>query len=256
MGHHKALAPENAVKHFIKRAGKYNSSSRWVNDAVLIGKMRDLAEAGSEDNVLDIATGTGKIAQTFQGKVKYVVGVDICREMARQAKHFVDYIILAAAENLPLKNNIFDVCVCRQGLQFMELKDVLSEIHRVLKPGGRIVLCHLTAYSDQDKDESFLIQRLRNPARKNFFLPDDVPSLLKDNAFMDIDFSEHISKESVNRWVGNASISKNAKKQINQLYRDASCDFKKIHRLKFENNDIFDSMRMIIVKARKRGNNA
>jgi DNA gyrase subunit B len=113
-------------------------------------------------------------------------------------------------------------------------------------------LCHLAAYGEKDKDESFLIQRLRNPARKNFFLPDDIPCLLRNNAFRDIESFEYISRESVNQWIDNAAISKNAKEQIKQAYRNASEDFKRIHRVKFEKDDIFDSMKMVIVSARKR----
>lgn len=242
-----------AAEHFVKRAEKYNSSSQWVDDQILIEKMRDLANAGIRDYVVDIGIGTGKIAQAFHNQVKYVAGVDICDEMARQAKQYADQIVLTFAESLPFKDNVFDVCVCRQGLQFMKLEEVLGEIHRVLKPGGGVVLCHLTAYGQEDKDESFLIQRLRNPARKNFFLPDDVPCLLKNNAFRNIESFEYISRESVNQWTDNGAISKNAKEQIKQVYRNASSDFRKIHCVQFEKEDIFDSMKMVIVRAKKRG---
>ncbi len=160
-----------------------------MNDPVLIRKIRDLADPGPKARVLDIAIGTGKVAQAFHGRVKDVVGVDICQEMARQAKGCVDKIVLAPAENLPFKNNVFNVCVCRQGLQFMDIDNVFSQIYRVLKPGGRVVLCHLTAYGREDKDETFFIQRLRNPARKNFFLPDDFLRLLKNKAFAYFSFS-------------------------------------------------------------------
>lgn len=242
----------DATEHFIKRAEKYNSSARWVDDKVLIRKIMDLAGAGRGDCVLDIGTGTGKIAQAFRSRVKHVVGVDICGKMVMQAKGCADQIVLTPAESMPFKDNVFSVCVCRQGLQFMNMEAVLEEIHRVLKPGGRAILCHLAAYGEKDKDESFLIQRLRNPARKNFFLPDDIPCLLRNNAFRDIESFEYISRESVNQWIDNAAISKNAKEQIKQAYRNASEDFKRIHRVKFEKDDIFDSMKMVIVSARKR----
>jgi len=242
---------KNPVKYFMDRAKEYNFSSRWVADAVLIKKLRELSGANPEAKVLDIAIGTGKIAQAFQGWVKCVVGVDICWEMVRQARHCVDYIVLAPAEKLPLRNDIFDICVCRQGLQFMDLGGVLGEIHRVLKPGGRIVLCHLTAYGEKDKEESFLIQKFRNPARKNFFLPEDIPCLLKNQAFKDIEYFDYISRESVNQWIDNAAISKNAKERVKQIYRDASFDFKRIHSIEFKEEDILDSMKMIIARARK-----
>jgi len=242
---------ENAAQHFIKRAKKYNSSSSWVGDTVLIGKIRDLAGYGPQAYILDIAIGTGKIAQAFRGHVKCVVGVDICTEMVQQAKECADKIVLTLAENLPFQNNTFDTCVCRQGLQFMQLNAVLSEIRRILKPGGLVVLCHLAAYGKEDKDETFLIQKLRNPARKNFFLPEDVPNLLKKKAFTKIELFEYITRESVSQWIDNGAIDENAQEKIREAYRKSSHAFKKIHNIQFKNGDILDSMKMVIVRARK-----
>jgi len=248
LANNKILAQESAGKHFTKRARKYNHSSNWVDDTVLIGKMRDLAGAGPKAHVLDIAIGTGKVAEVFHGQVKYVVGLDICKEMVIQAKACADRIVLASAENLPFKNNIFDVCVCRQGLQFMDLDDVFSQIRRVLKPGGRVVLCHLTAHSTSDKDEAFFIQKLRNPARKNFFLPDDFLRLLQNKGFTDLESLEYFTEESVNQWIDNSAINESRRAKIREMYKNSSDDFKKIHSIKFENKDILDTMKMFIVK--------
>lgn len=249
MTNNKILAQESAKRHFTKRARKYNHSSNWVDDAVLIGKMRDMAGAGPEARVLDIAIGTGKVAEVFHGQVKYVVGLDICKEMVMQAKGCANRIVLASAESLPFKNNVFDVCVCRQGLQFMDLDDVFLQICRVLKPGGRVVLCHLTAHSSDDKDEAFFIQKLRNPARKNFFLPDDFLRLLQNKGFTDLEFLEYFTEESVNQWIDNSAINESARAKIRETYKNSSGDFKKIHSIKFENGDIFDTMKMFLVKA-------
>lgn len=245
---------ENAAKHFTKRAHLYDSSSQWVSDPKLIRKIRDLAGAGPEARVLDIGIGTGKIAQAFRGHVKCVIGVDVCLEMAKQATRRADKIVLTPAEKLPFKNNTFDVCVCRQGLQFMKLKDVLLEMRRVLKPGGSIVLCHLTAHNRKDKKESFLIQKLRNPARKNFFLPEYFVKLLKEASFTGIELFEYITTESVNQWITKAAIDEDAKNKIRELYINASDDFKRIHNIRFTGADIFDTMKMVIVRAKKKGN--
>jgi len=242
----------NPLVHFTKRSVNYNRSSGWVNDKILIKQMRDLAQAGSASSVLDIAIGTGKIAQAFLGCVKYVVGIDICRQMVSQAKGCADKILLALAENLPFKDNIFDACVCRQGMQFMDIQAALSEARRVLKPGGWIVLCHLTAYGDGDKKETFLIQKLRNPARKNFFLPEDFRRLLKKESFADIEFFEYITRESVNQWISHRAIDEKQKHKIKEAYLNAAHRFKKIHKIEFRQGDIFDSMKMLIVRAKKK----
>ena len=247
------LPPKSPLRHFVKRAQRYNHSSGWVDDQVLIKKIRDLAQAGTKARLLDVAIGTGKVAQAFFGRAGYVVGIDICPQMAKQAKKCADKILLALAEKLPFADNVFDVCVCRQGLQFMETRAVLSEIHRVLKPGGKLILCHLTAYDERDKDQTFLIQKLRNPARKNFFLPQDFRLMLRKQSFKHIESFEYITRESIKRWINNAAISSKAKEEIKNFYLRAPQAFKERHNIYFKDGDIFDSMKMVIVRARKEG---
>lgn len=247
----KNTVQEHAKNHFIKRAQKYNRSSKWVDDAVLIRKICDLAEAEPNAYVLDIGLGTGKIAEVFYKKVKYVVGIDICIDMVMQAKKYANKIVITSAEEMPFKDNAFDVCVSRQGLQFMEVDKVLKQIHRVLKPNGTVVLCHLTAYGEKDRDTTFLIQRLRNPARKNFFLPTDFWSILKKNNFVNTESFEYITRESVNQWIDNGAIDEEQMEKIRDVYRKASDDFKRIHNIRFKDEEIFDSMKLLIVRGTK-----
>ncbi|MDD5019286.1 MAG: methyltransferase domain-containing protein [Candidatus Omnitrophica bacterium] len=242
-------APDNVAIHFMKRAGRYNGSSAWVEDPALIAKIREAASAGPEDTVLDIAVGTGKISRAFLGRVGRVVGLDICPDMVCQARGCVDEIVLSPAERLPFKDGEFDACVCRQGLQFMEVDRVVAEVHRVLKPGGRAVFCHLTAYGPEDREETFLIQKLRNPARKNFFLPQDIPESLNRNAFTNIEVMEYITRESVNRWIDHGVLAEEDKEKIREAYLKASDVFKRIHDVQWKDGDIFDSMRMTLVRA-------
>lgn len=249
----RVLFRKNPRGHFVNRAPNYNHSSCWVDDKVLIRLIRDLAQVKAEAKVLDIAIGTGKIAQAFLGRAGYVVGIDICPQMAKQAKKYADTILLAPAEKLPFRDNVFDACVCRQGLQFMETGAALAEISRVLKPKGRLVLCHLTAYGEQDKDRAFHIQKLRNPARKNFFLPQDFKRMLTCGSFVDIELFEYITRESVNQWINNAAIGKEEKEKIKNIYRRAPQAFKDLHNVDFQGDDIFDSMKMVIAKAQKKG---
>lgn len=238
--------------HFNQRAAKYNTSSNWVKDELLIGKMFNLAEPTKESVVLDVATGTGKIAEVFSGKVNKLIGIDICQPMIDKGKILYDELVIAFAEEMPFEDNTFDVVVCRQGLQFMDLNKVIPEINRVLKPGGRTVLCHLVAYSDEDKKETFEIQRLRNPARKNFFMPNTIPDVLRKYNFKDVVNYDYISKESVNQWIYHGAIDENNIIQIKETYVNGSEKFKKIHKVEFLNDDITDYMLFGITRGIKK----
>jgi ubiquinone/menaquinone biosynthesis C-methylase UbiE len=242
---------ENAGIHFKNRAERYNRSSNWVTDGELIRLMFDLSGAGPESAVLDIATGTGLIAREFHGKVKKVTGLDISPEMTAQAEAWVDELVFAPVEQMPFPDNSFDVVVCRQGLQFAELDRAIPEIYRVLKPGGTTVLCHLTAYNETDRELTFAIQKLRNPARRNYLMPADIAGHLEAAGFREVENTEYLTDESVNQWIDNGAIPENNMVAIRALYRTADDGFKEIHDIRFEDDDIMDEMLMVIAVGRK-----
>lgn len=97
-------------------------------------------------NILDVATGTGDfaIAATKISGAK-VVGIDISEGMLAvgrrkiEKKGLTESVELqkADSENLPFDDNLFDAAIVGFGVRnFEDLKKGLSEIYRVLKPGG------------------------------------------------------------------------------------------------------------------------
>lgn len=242
---------EQAEIHFKNRAQKYNHSSNWVEDQALIRRIFELSGAGADSEVLDIATGTGLIAKEFFGKVKKVTGLDISPDMAKHAEGCMDGIVFAPVEQMPFDDNSFDAIVCRQGLQFAALERAIPEIHRVLKPGGRVVLCHLTAYGAVDRELTFAIQKLRNPARRNYLMPGDISDCLSRQGFGNVTDIEYVTDESINKWIDNGAIPQENMDGIRELYRGAGEEFLRIHNVRFTADDIFDDMLLVIATAEK-----
>lgn len=209
---------EKAEIHFKNRAQKYNQSSNWVEDQALIRRLFELSGAGLGSQVLDIATGTGLIAREFYGKVQKVTGLDISPDMARFATGCMDEIVFAPYEQMPFADSSFDAIVCRQGLQFAELEKAIPEIYRVLKPGGTVVLCHLTAYNEADRDLAFAIQKLRNPARRNYLMPCDISDCLRRQGFQAVTDIEYLTDESVNKWIDNGAIPQENMDEIGRAH--------------------------------------
>ncbi|MDD2366999.1 MAG: class I SAM-dependent methyltransferase [Desulfuromonadaceae bacterium] len=242
---------EKAEIHFKNRAQKYNRSSNWVADQALINRIFELSGVGAGSEVLDIATGTGLIARRFYGRVKKVTGLDISPEMAKHADECMDEIIFAPYEQMPFADNSFDAVVCRQGLQFAELDKAIPEIYRVLKPGGTATLCHLTAYSEIDRELAFAIQKLRNPARRNYLMPHDISDCLRREGFKEVTDIEYVTDESINKWIDNGAIPQENMDSIRESYRSADDEFKKIHNVRFTDDDILDEMLLVIATAVK-----
>ncbi len=241
---------ESTKHHFSNRAERFNVSARWVRDARLLDKMFQMSEAHNHDVALDIATGTGQVAKRFSGRVRALYGVDICQEMAMQNK-YVNELVYSNAESMPFKDSTFDLVICRQGLQFMELYKVISEIYRVLKPGGRVVLAHLTCYNEGDRDETFKSLELRNAARKNFFTPDDLPKMLLEHNLTPRDYYNYPCRETVLDWLDHGAMGGDRVEEAMNFYHLSSLTFKALHQVTIDNGKIDETMNMQIIKATK-----
>lgn len=240
-----------ALDHFKSRSERYNKSSNWVRDAAQLKQIFDLCGVLGGETVLDLCTGTGLVAKQFKGKVREVVGLDISPDMTRQASGFLDRMLIGPVEAIPLESNSVDICVCRQGLQFVDLKPALAEVSRVLKPGGRLVFCHLTAYGNEDAEDTFKIQALRNPSRANFFKPGDMESALEAAGLTVSETVRYPSRESVHQWINHGASTQEERDAIWRAYRGASPSFKRLHATEEVADDILDTMLFLIVRAEK-----
>ncbi len=107
----------------------------------------EAAELKGKETVLDLACGTGNYSRIFASAVNSgeVIAVDLSRPMlefavnkARQQGLQNVRFIRGNALEIPLPDDSFDVVNCCGALHlFSDVDAVLSEIQRVLKPGGR-----------------------------------------------------------------------------------------------------------------------
>ena len=95
------------------------------------------------ERVLDVATGTGKLALELAravGEGGRVVGVDFCEKMIRKADNKKVGLVLADAQSLPFPDDTFDCATVGFGLRnITDVKKSLQEMARVVKPGGKVL---------------------------------------------------------------------------------------------------------------------
>lgn len=116
----------------------------WRKKAI---KLSGLAEGNA---FLDVACGTGDLSVEAAGKNPgRIVGIDFAENMLRRFRTKKEKlgldgkveIVQASAEELPFAEGTFDVTAVAFGARnFGNLKRGLSEMRRVLKTGGRIVV--------------------------------------------------------------------------------------------------------------------
>ena len=105
--------------------------------------------------VLDVATGTGDLAiALLKAKPKKITGIDISRgmldvgkrKMRKRGYEQLIKLMEADSENLPFKDDSFDaVCVSFGVRNFEHLEIGLSEMNRVLKPGGQLYILEFSS---------------------------------------------------------------------------------------------------------------
>lgn len=133
---------------------KYDLLNRVLSlgiDKIWRKKALNLLKKDKPAYILDVATGTADLAieAATRLKPKTIVGIDIAENMLqigreKISKKNLDKIITLQkgdSEKINFQDNTFDAVIVSFGVRnFQNLEIGLSEIHRVLKPGGSILV--------------------------------------------------------------------------------------------------------------------
>jgi SAM-dependent methyltransferase len=135
-------------------SGDYPSAGRFLADAGRLAA--ETTKLTSGDLVLDIGCGDGNATIPAAKTGATVTGFDLTPELleagraaAAEAGVRIDWVEGDAAE-LPFDGEAFDVAISVFGCMFApDHRAAASEIARILKPGGRLVVCAWTPEGNQ-----------------------------------------------------------------------------------------------------------
>jgi demethylmenaquinone methyltransferase/2-methoxy-6-polyprenyl-1,4-benzoquinol methylase len=126
------------VMNSVMTAGMHH---RWRRRAA------DLAAVASGDEALDVATGTGDLAVELAARGARVIASDFSEEMlarARAKDPDIDWE-WANAQDLPYETDRFAAATVGFGARnFSDLARGISEMTRVVRPGGKVVILEIT----------------------------------------------------------------------------------------------------------------
>jgi len=238
-------------RYFTQRTPQYESSSSWVRDKTLMRLIGDMLSLQAGERVLDVAFGSGQLGKVLVSTGAQLTGIDYTPAMIAGDNETYETRVVGDAHAMAFEDNAFGAVVCRQGIQFMDAAVAVREMARVVRPGGRVLLAHLTAYGAADREETFEIQRLRNPVRVNFFLPQDQPQYLRE-ARLEVTRIEHYwTVESARNWLSKGAIPESRKEQALAIYRGASKGFRRKHDLRERDGDFLDRMLFVLALGEK-----
>ena len=188
----RASAPENYQRFFVPAIGRPLAEDLLEEASLVAG-----------ERVLDVGCGTGVVARLAAervGPTGRVVGLDINPGMLGVAKASTPAGLeiewhQAGADSLPFEAGSFDVVLCQLSLQFVrDQARAIGEMHRVLAPGGRVVL-NVPGPTEPlfetlaDALDRHVAPEAAHFVRAVFSLHDEagIEELLEDGGFRDID---------------------------------------------------------------------
>ncbi|MCG8859352.1 bifunctional demethylmenaquinone methyltransferase/2-methoxy-6-polyprenyl-1,4-benzoquinol methylase UbiE [Tenacibaculum finnmarkense] len=144
---------EQVAKMFDNISEDYDGLNRVISLGIDVSWRKKVVKLVGENNpkqILDIATGTGDLALMMAGlNPDRIVGLDISAGMLAVGKqkiakaNLTDKIemIVGDSEKMPFDNDTFDAITVSFGVRnFEHLDKGLTEIRRVLKTGGKLVI--------------------------------------------------------------------------------------------------------------------
>lgn len=181
-----------------------------MGDSELLNRVVQLADPSPSACVLDVACGAGLLAIAFANSVNKVVGVDLSDAMLAEAqKKAARYNLVnisfqyGDSEAIPFANETFDIVTCKLALHYFQNPDkAMSEIKRVTKSGGRIVLVDRISSENQRQQEYHnQIEKLRTPSKKKVYAPSEILQLLEMQGLR-IDHTERYDQDQdVDEWL-------------------------------------------------------
>lgn len=132
---------EAAAKGFEGASGQYERG-RPDYPAALGLWLQDELGLGRDKTVLDLGAGTGKFTKLLLQTGATVTAVEPVAAMRdRLAAKLPNVRVLAGtAEAIPLTEDSVDLVVCAQAFHWFANRQALQEIHRVLRPGGELLM--------------------------------------------------------------------------------------------------------------------
>lgn len=158
---------EKILDQFTRQAVPFSSAPAIRNQEAL-NRIVELAGAGIDDTVLDVACGPGLLVCAFARVVRHATGIDLTPAMLEQARELerqqgLQNVTWRQGDVLPLpfEDGQFSIVSARFAFHhFLDPLAVLKEMRRV---GGRIVVAD-SAPAREKADAFNAMERLRDPS--------------------------------------------------------------------------------------------
>lgn len=120
-------------------------------------RLAGLGIGTAAQRILDLGTGTGVLAREFARRGAEVIGLDLNEELLDAARRLADEEqvavtwLRAPAEATGLPTASVDVVCASEAWGYFDVPRAVAEVRRLLRPGGRLMLCRLAWLPRRDR---------------------------------------------------------------------------------------------------------
>ena len=145
---------------------------------------------------IEIGAGTGRFAEPLN--INF--GVEPSENMARVAEQRGITVYRAYAENLPIDNATFDFALMVTTVCFLsDIPKAFSEVHRILKPQGEIILAIIDKNSALGKKYEREKSSNKFYQDAHFHSTEELTELLRQAGFRNFNYWQTLTKRSKNK---------------------------------------------------------
>lgn len=155
----RAAREAQAEAYFARHAAEWDTlRNLHAEDGPIEAALAEVLGSGDLGALLDVGTGTGRMAELFAGPASHVTAFDKSPEMLRIARARLQHLpadrvdlVQGDFTALPFADARFDTVLFHQVLHYAQApEDVLAEAARVTRPGGRIAVVDFAAHDREE----------------------------------------------------------------------------------------------------------
>lgn len=247
-------------KSFTEQAKNFETTSMNFTKQEYLEHMISYVKPQKTDTVLEVAAGTCICGRSLAPFVKNVTCLDMTTAMlavgkaeaAKQILLNMDFM-QGDAEKLPFSDNSFDIVISRLAFHhFPNPKRCFSEMARVLKTGGKMVVIDMEAAEEALRNTEDEIETLRDPSHMRNLSKEEFTNMFRGRclSITTMDCSE--LPVSLSAWLAltntpaqiAADISKRFADEINSNYLTGFNPYEK-------NGEIYFNQRWLMMIGKK-----
>ncbi|WP_055494261.1 methyltransferase domain-containing protein [Streptomyces sp. TP-A0356] len=240
-------------RQFGIRSRNWHDSCEWLTDEGLLKQHAELADVPPDARMLDVCCGSGVVGNSFRGKVGELIGLDITPEMVEIASTRLDRVDQGTVYELPYEDASFDLVVTREVLHLLPQPErPVSEIFRVLRPGGQFIVGQIVPFAEEDAFWMYRVFKKKQPLLYQMFREQDFRDLLLGAGFTDVVMKEYLLWESIDTWIDTHETTPAHRQEIRRLFYDAPPEVRAVHPFEVDaDGSIRDQWRWCVYSLRK-----